>query len=82
MRWLTHNFLEDDCILDSVWPLSYHSLNVFNKYVEVEARELPDILRPLFSLDVSLGMVKLEKVKVGRQVSDTCMRQKAEDFKV
>ena len=46
---LTHNFLEYYCILDTVCSLSDHSLYVVDKDVKVEARKLPDILRPFFS---------------------------------
>lgn len=79
---LTHNFLEYYCILNCVSSLSDHSLNVVDKDVKIEARELPNILGPFLSFNVSFRLLKLEKIEPWRQISDTSMREDAEHFEI
>ena len=53
-KFLTHDFLEDNCILNGVGSLSNYSLDIVNEDVKVETRELPDILCPLITLNLYL----------------------------
>lgn len=75
---LTHNFLENDCILYRVCTLSDYSLNIVNEYIKVEATKLPDILRPLFTLYLSLRRLYLEKIESCPQIANTGVCQETE----